>query len=696
MDDAEARFQGVEFRRMGQKGLLGRYPIHWHGVDNAKATLIDPRNPGAGYIRGSSTSYVRNCSIHRSFNRGITIHRTNYITISNNVLYDVVGHGYFLEDGRETGNVFVHNLGALVKSGTLIPSDAHPAVFWTPNPNNDYYFNAAAGSVSEGYGFQFDPPLEIPRNTISYNANDPYSPAAQPFGRFWGNRAHSIIGNSSSDPTNNGFGLWVLNGLVGADTFKNFTGFKLAGGGVWFVPNFFYNGNGNFQNFKLVGNQVLRNYPGVLVDSLAVGRSNNPISQPAEASDASERWWLERYDRQNANIALGGYDSNASALRSVFIGYRHGIYPVRTGWSGETARECELLDSIFVRATGLSVTATEDLGYYAPDFEDLFQNGSNGIFFTQEFFRDENSRGVESGVGGIAPDDNITHWTPYSLERLAGVDFHSSVPLFGFIRRDDSDKEFRMYPGSYASPDIGHIAVLTDHINAVRFEGLPDNDPSSIGIFYINFKDKNTGAISYANNGHYVGLGFRAPSKSFNLGAVYAPLQTQVFNSQEFKAAADNVWFLDARTNTFYVKAFSTTGFRWADRSENVDLSGVRTRIDQFFANALAQFGNPPTYEDSLLESFRMGLSRIWNPAEFSSANRQLLQAHYDVRAREFCEPLVSNFYRQLDALDLNAKRALFQKVRMINAIFRETALSTSYDVMTGLLEFRNEVTANH
>ena len=91
-----------------------------------------------------------------------------------------------------------------------------------------------------------------------------------------------------------------------------------------------------------------------------------------------------------------------------------------------------------------------------------------------------------------------------------------------------------------------------------------------------------------------------------------------------------------------------------------------------------------------------MGLSRIWNPAEFSSANRQLLQAHYDVRAREFCEPLVSNFYRQLDALDLNAKRALFQKVRMINAIFRETALSTSYDVMTGLLEFRNEVTANH
>jgi hypothetical protein len=114
MDDAEARFQGVEFRRMGQKGLLGRYPIHWHGVDNAKATLIDPQNPGAGYIRGSSTSYVRNCSIHHSFNRGITIHRTNYITVSDNVLYDVIGHGYFLEDGREIGNVFVHNLGALV------------------------------------------------------------------------------------------------------------------------------------------------------------------------------------------------------------------------------------------------------------------------------------------------------------------------------------------------------------------------------------------------------------------------------------------------------------------------------------------------------------------------------------------------------------------------------------------------------
>ena len=694
MDDAEARFQGVEFRRMGQKGLLGRYPVHWHGVDNAKATLINPQNPAAGYIRGSSTSYVRNCSIHHSFNRGITIHRTNYITVSSNVLYDVIGHGYFLEDGREIGNVFMHNLGALVKVGPLIPSDAHPAVFWTPNPNNDYYLNAAAGAVSEGYGFKFEPPLAIPSNTISYNANDPYSPAAQPYGRFWGNRAHSIIGNSSSDPTNNGFGLWALNGLVGPDTFKNFTGFKLAGGGVWFVPNHFYSGHGNFQNFKLVGNQVLRNYPGVLLDSLAVGRSNNPISQSDEVSDRSEKWWLERYDRENANIALGGYDSNASALRSVFIGYRHGIYPVRSGWTGETARGCELIDSIFVRASGLPLVATEYLGYYAPDFEDVFQNGSNGIFFTQEFFRDESSRGVESGVGGIAPDDNVTHWTPYSLERLAGVDFHTSVPCFGFIRRDDSNKEFRMYPGSYASPDIGHIAVLTDHINAVRFEGLPGNDSSSITIFYINFKDRNTGDVSYTNNGHYVGFGFTAPGKPFNLGAVYAPLQTQVFNSQEFKEAANNVWFLDPRTNTFYVKAFVTTGFRWVDRPENVDVSGARVRIDQFFAGALVEFGSAPTYEDSLLNSFRTDLSRIWNPAEFSLANRQLLQAHYDTRAREFCEPLLSNFYQQLHALDLTARRSRFQRIRMINAVFHEAALSTSDDVMRGLFQFRSEVTA--
>ena len=40
--------------------------------------------------------------------------------------YDHMGHGFFIEDGAEEGNVLAHNLGLGTKagSGKLVPSDA--------------------------------------------------------------------------------------------------------------------------------------------------------------------------------------------------------------------------------------------------------------------------------------------------------------------------------------------------------------------------------------------------------------------------------------------------------------------------------------------------------------------------------------------------------------------------------------------
>src|SRR5205809_5138657 len=97
---------------MGQKGLLGRYPLHWHNVNN-----------------GGANSYVVSSSVHHSFNRGTTIHKTNNLTISENVIYDTLGHGYFFEDGKETGNVVIHNLVALVHKGPLdLHWDIHSSI----------------------------------------------------------------------------------------------------------------------------------------------------------------------------------------------------------------------------------------------------------------------------------------------------------------------------------------------------------------------------------------------------------------------------------------------------------------------------------------------------------------------------------------------------------------------------------------
>ncbi len=48
----------------------------------------------------------------------MTVHGTNDLRIENNVTYNAVGHCFFLEDGVEHGNQFVHNLAIQIKCHT--------------------------------------------------------------------------------------------------------------------------------------------------------------------------------------------------------------------------------------------------------------------------------------------------------------------------------------------------------------------------------------------------------------------------------------------------------------------------------------------------------------------------------------------------------------------------------------------------
>ncbi len=95
--------EGVELNRMGQNLELARYPIHWHLVGDGKG------------------QYVKNSAIHDSYNRCVTVHGTNDVQVENNVTYNTVGHCFFLEDGIEHGNQFVHNLAIQTKCHTSKP-----------------------------------------------------------------------------------------------------------------------------------------------------------------------------------------------------------------------------------------------------------------------------------------------------------------------------------------------------------------------------------------------------------------------------------------------------------------------------------------------------------------------------------------------------------------------------------------------
>jgi hypothetical protein len=179
-----AHVEGIELYRVGQKSILGRYPFHWHLIQEL----------GAG-------QYFKNSSVHRSYNRAITIHGTESTLVENNFCYDHIGHGVFLEDGSERYNIIRGNVVLLTKRPVageeLVPSDNEanevqnrtPASFWITNPNNTFENNVAAGT--QGTGFWFAMPRQPMANSASIPRFVGMQPYKEPLGKFAGNKAHS-------------------------------------------------------------------------------------------------------------------------------------------------------------------------------------------------------------------------------------------------------------------------------------------------------------------------------------------------------------------------------------------------------------------------------------------------------------------------------------------------------------------------
>src|SRR5690554_6588858 len=197
MPGSKMYVSGVELYRMGQHLQLARYPIHWHLLGDATG------------------QFLKNSAIHNTYSRCVTVHGTDNLLIENNVTYDNVGHCFFMEDGIETGNRFVRNLGMMTKchptkpcnptnlgvpgergdgngqraDDVLIPSDNTVSTFWITNPSNHYIGNVAAGSEATGFWFSLPehPTGQFEGTEISLNT----WPRRMPQGEFRGNVAHS-------------------------------------------------------------------------------------------------------------------------------------------------------------------------------------------------------------------------------------------------------------------------------------------------------------------------------------------------------------------------------------------------------------------------------------------------------------------------------------------------------------------------
>ncbi|MCK6371361.1 MAG: hypothetical protein L6Q83_08580 [Gammaproteobacteria bacterium] len=128
-----AAISHAEFRHLGKEGLLGRYPLHFHLVDDT--------------MRGS---YLVGASIWDSANRWVSVHGAAYLTIRDNVGFGALGHGFFLENGAEVYNLLAGNLGVQSYVTDPLPNQAlaydgnRGACYWAANARNFLYQNTFA------------------------------------------------------------------------------------------------------------------------------------------------------------------------------------------------------------------------------------------------------------------------------------------------------------------------------------------------------------------------------------------------------------------------------------------------------------------------------------------------------------------------------------------------------------------------
>ena len=459
MKDSIMRLEGVELYRMGQKlgnrGILGRYALHSHM---------------AGDVTGN---YVKNLSIHHTYNRCITIHGTDSWLLTDNVCYDAIGHMYFFEDAAERFNVLERNIGILAKTPVdpLIISDAvngfGPAVFWISNPTNTFRGNVAAGS--EGSGFWYD--LPAAPTGLSTDRTD-IQPRHEPFGEFTDNVAHSI--------PSFGFFSEFMNPSSGGDVLiNNFTVYKVSLDGVWSEGNgplfgggmFIFN-NGRFADNR---NSILNPGFGRVRDSLFVGESANKSSEPNGG--------------HSYTTGISFYDGPFGVENSTFANYIH--YPEKNRYAGAISWKRDLVVGVahenFINNLNF-LNANEVL--WVPQDQFLGNHSISAASYPSLSFWDKD--GTLTGVPyGTVSNPNpmsytsestyVNKWNayinPHPIAKLA-IPCFSSGGCKTTIKRDDG---VVAYVGSDGRFDIP--------VNRSYTLYLPDNNCNFQATFHYQLRD---------------------------------------------------------------------------------------------------------------------------------------------------------------------------------------------------------------
>lgn len=211
---AEVSVQGVELEKFG-KDQLGSYPIHFHMAQSvANAPLVNAN------------------SVHHSFNKCVTVHDTNDLTVTNNVCARIVGHIFYQEIGTESGIRFERNLGMGAMSNGFDVNAADDAkrrelidTYWWPG---DHLTNDPASPDFIAYDG-----LRVPNTDAQSNPTHGSCWTTSPDGGLtYASEVPCAAGQLYTEPAS---GFWIIHPgteLVG----NSIAGCQGVGRGYWYVP----------------------------------------------------------------------------------------------------------------------------------------------------------------------------------------------------------------------------------------------------------------------------------------------------------------------------------------------------------------------------------------------------------------------------------------------------------------------------
>jgi cell migration-inducing and hyaluronan-binding protein len=426
MPSSKMYVSGIELNRMGQHLTKARYPIHWHLVGEGQG------------------QYIKNSAIHDTFNRCVTVHGTHNLRVENNVTYNTVGHCFFVEDGIETGNEFVRNLGIQTKchptlpcvptilaaageredydnrqavrangqasKDVLLPSDNTVSTFWITNPDNVYRDNVAAGSDVTGFW------LSLPEHPNGQFEGTEISKTIWPrrtaLREFKGNVAHSNYDGFMFDRNinvNNTFGVTGNahmpkenpedpNSRTLESLFENLTSYKNRNGGIW--------GRGEmhvFKNVKVADNAMgfthasgslgRDPFTSLVVDSLFVGETEN-VGNPRTEGEIAYGRSLPK--PQMPDFPIRGYEYYDYSQDVVNVTFRN--------YQDNATRKTGAISYLMYTSAGVSTeNAIERAKFidakpvYFPPMERKWGNDNlNGVAWKAAAFHDK-----DGSVGGV-------------------------------------------------------------------------------------------------------------------------------------------------------------------------------------------------------------------------------------------------------------------------------------------------------